>query len=144
MYLSAHCKCQTCQPPKGKKKCETLNLELGKVVRNGQNVVRILESHISLKSCSSKHLDQFYNLGFVICMFCWWPSWNKRKNLVCTFGGSGKSQCSCKIKKLVQMLWYIVIALCFTIGHIHMWCFPFKAMYVLGFEGFSIWFLISE
>ena len=25
---------QTCQPPKGKK-CEILNLELGKVVRNG-------------------------------------------------------------------------------------------------------------
>ena len=60
--------------PKRQKKWETLNLELVKVVRNGQNVVRILGSHISLKSCSSKHLDQFYNLGFVICMFCWWPS----------------------------------------------------------------------
>ena len=54
--------------PQKAKKCETLNVELGKVVRNGQNVVRILGSHISLKSCSSKHLDQFYKL-FRFCKY---------------------------------------------------------------------------
>ena len=43
----------------------------------------------------------------------------QEKDVVCTFGGRGKSQCSCKIKKLVQML-MIVIALCFTKGHIHL------------------------
>ena len=31
---------QTCQPPKTAKNCESLNLEAGKAVRNGSNVVR--------------------------------------------------------------------------------------------------------
>ena len=107
--------------PQKAKKCETLNLELGKVVRNGQNIVRILGSHISLKSCSSKHLDQFYKL-FRFCKYLCVllvAILKQEKDVVCTFGGRGKSQCSCKIKKLVQML-MIVIALCFTKGHIHL------------------------
>ena len=40
----------------------------------------VIGSHTSLQSCSSKHHNQFYNFGFVISMFCWWPSWNKRNS----------------------------------------------------------------
>ena len=67
MYLVLTANARLANPQKAKK-CETLNLELGKVVRNGQNVVRILGSHISLKSFSSKHLDQFYKL-FRFCKY---------------------------------------------------------------------------
>ena len=38
------------------------------------------KSHITLKLelCTHTCNDPFYNLGFVISMFCWRPSWNMR------------------------------------------------------------------
>ena len=67
----------------------------------------------------SNLLHQFYNLGFSNLYVLLVAILKQEKDVVCTFGGRGKSQCSCKIKKLVQML-MIVIALCFTKGHIHL------------------------
>ena len=91
-------------PQKAKLKIyETLNLALGKWWEMGKkswDVPNFLQkglpvgimgnwkSHITSKLQLSKHHNlQFYNLGFVISMFCWWPSWNQR---VCRSGGSSK------------------------------------------------------
>ena len=41
---------QTQQPPKGKKKCEILDLELGKIERNGLKVVRCRKEIHKLRS----------------------------------------------------------------------------------------------
>ena len=54
--------------PQKAKKMRDSESRAWKRVRNGQNVARILGSHISLKSCSSKHLDQFYKL-FRFCKY---------------------------------------------------------------------------
>ena len=82
---------QTCQPPKGKK-CEILNLEKSGAGKSSEKWVKshemsqisyrgdfqwglwVLEVTYHLKAAGSKHHDQFYNLGLVISMFCWWSS----------------------------------------------------------------------
>ena len=40
------------------------------------------KSHITLKLelCTHTCNDPFYNLGFVMSMFCWWPSWSMRNS----------------------------------------------------------------
>ena len=69
--------------------------------------------HVTLKSCIS-HYDQFYDLDFVIAMFCWRPSLNKR-NRKCAHLVAKASRA--RAKRIYGLRWLSILLISFKLGN---------------------------